>query len=122
MIFFFGGGWTGGNVFSCVKEAEHFAKRGVVVGLADYRVRNRHGVMLDKCAEDARSAVRWLRANWQGPRRGPGARHRGRRVGRRAHRGLHGDRRRAEQRHRRPARFLHPQRPAALLPGGQPRG
>lgn len=43
--------------------AEHFTRRGVVVGLADYRVRKRHGVMLDKCAEDARSAVRWVRAN-----------------------------------------------------------
>ncbi len=63
LLFFPGGGWTGGNVFSCTKVAEHFAKVGVVVGLADYRVRKRHGVMLDKCAEDARSAVRWLRAN-----------------------------------------------------------
>ncbi|HEY6166536.1 MAG TPA: hypothetical protein VI454_00760, partial [Verrucomicrobiae bacterium] len=63
MVFFFGGGWSGGSPFACVREAEHFAKRGVVVGLADYRVRNRQGTMLDKCAEDARSAVRWVRAN-----------------------------------------------------------
>jgi acetyl esterase/lipase len=63
MVFFFGGGWTGGSPFACVREAEHFAKSGVVVGLADYRVRNRQGTMLDKCAEDARSAVRWVRAN-----------------------------------------------------------
>ena len=63
LIFFFGGGWTGGSPFACVREAEHFAKLGVVVGLADYRVRNRQGVMLDQCAEDARSAVRWVRAN-----------------------------------------------------------
>jgi acetyl esterase len=63
MVFFFGGGWSGGSPFACVKEAEHFAKNGIVVGLADYRVRNRQGTMLDKCAEDARSAVRWVRAN-----------------------------------------------------------
>ena len=63
MVFFFGGGWSGGSPFACVREAEHFAKTGIVVGLADYRVRNRQGVMLDKCAEDARSAVRWVRAN-----------------------------------------------------------
>ena len=63
MVFFFGGGWSGGSPFACVREAEHFAKNGVVVGLADYRVRNRQGTMLDKCAEDARSAVRWVRAN-----------------------------------------------------------
>src|SRR3954453_757641 len=55
LIFFFGGGWTGGKVFSGAKEADHFSQRGVVVGLADYRVRNRQGVMLDECAEDARS-------------------------------------------------------------------
>src|SRR5436190_18428271 len=63
LIFFFGGGWTGGRVYACAKEAEHFAKRGVVVGLADYRVRNRQGVMLHKCAEAARSAVHWVRAH-----------------------------------------------------------
>lgn len=63
MVFFFGGGWSGGSPFACVREAEHFAKRGIVVGLADYRVGNRQGTMLDKCAEDARSAVRWVRAN-----------------------------------------------------------
>lgn len=63
MLFFFGGGWSGGSPFACVREAEHFAKNGVVVGLADYRVRNRQGTMLDKCAEDARSAIRWVRAN-----------------------------------------------------------
>jgi acetyl esterase/lipase len=63
MVFFFGGGWSGGSPFACVREAEHFAKYGVVVGLADYRVRNRQGTMLDQCAEDARSAVRWVRGN-----------------------------------------------------------
>lgn len=63
MVFFFGGGWSGGSPFACVREAEHFAKRGIVVGLPDYRVRNRQGVSLDKCVEDARSAVRWVRAN-----------------------------------------------------------
>lgn len=63
MLFFFGGGWTGGSPFACVREADHFAKSGMVVALADYRVRNRQGTMLDKCAEDARSAVRWVRAH-----------------------------------------------------------
>ena len=63
LVVFFGGGWSGGNVFSSTWVAEHFTKRGVVVGLADYRVRKRQGVMLDKCAEDARSAVRWVRGN-----------------------------------------------------------
>ena len=63
LIFFSGGGWAGTNVFSCAKVAEHFAHLGVVVGLADYRVRKHHGVTPDQCAEDARSAVRWVRAH-----------------------------------------------------------
>ena len=30
MIFFYGGGWSGGRVFACAREAEHFARRGVL--------------------------------------------------------------------------------------------
>jgi len=62
-IFFYGGGWSNGNVFSFDEQSEYLAKCGVVAGMADYRVRTRHGVTPDKCVEDARSAVRWARAN-----------------------------------------------------------
>ena len=63
LIFFYGGGWGGGNVFSYDEPSEYLARCGVVAGMADYRVRTRHGVTPDKCVEDARSAVRWVRAN-----------------------------------------------------------
>jgi len=63
VVFFYGGGWSGGNVFSFDEQSEYFAKCGVVAGMADYRVRTRHGVTPDKCVEDARSLVRWVRAN-----------------------------------------------------------
>ncbi len=63
VVFFYGGGWSGGNVFSYDEQSEYFAQCGVVAGMADYRVRTRHGVLPDKCVEDARSAVRWIRAN-----------------------------------------------------------
>ncbi|MCX7012097.1 MAG: alpha/beta hydrolase [Candidatus Sumerlaeota bacterium] len=63
VVFFYGGGWSGGNVFSYDEQSEYFAKCGVVAGMADYRVRTRHGVTPDKCVEDARSAVRWIRSN-----------------------------------------------------------
>ena len=33
LVFFYGGGWSGGNVFSNTWVAEHFTKRGLVVGL-----------------------------------------------------------------------------------------
>ncbi len=63
IVFFFGGGWTGGSVQQFREQAEYFATRGLVTAIADYRVKSRDGVTPDKCVEDARSAVRWLRKN-----------------------------------------------------------
>ena len=65
MIFFFGGGWKKGTPNQFVVQANHFAGRGIVTARADYRISldKRGGVLPDKCVEDTRSAVRWLRAN-----------------------------------------------------------
>ena len=63
IIFFFGGGWTGGKIEQFQPQAEYFATRGLVAARADYRVKSRDGVTPDKCVEDARSAVRWVRRN-----------------------------------------------------------
>lgn len=63
IVFFFGGGWTGGSVGQFESQANYFAGRGLVAARADYRVRSRDGVTPDQCVEDARSAVRWLRSN-----------------------------------------------------------
>ncbi len=63
IVFFFGGGWRSGTVEQFRPQAEYLAQRGMVAARADYRVRSRHGTAPDKCIEDARSAVRWLRAN-----------------------------------------------------------
>jgi len=63
IIFFFGGGWTGGKIEQFQFQAEYFATRGLVAARADYRVKSRDGVTPDKCVEDARSAVRWMRRN-----------------------------------------------------------
>jgi len=63
IIFFFGGGWTGGKVEQFQPQAEYIAGRGMVAARADYRVKSRDGVTPDKCVEDARSAVRWMRQN-----------------------------------------------------------
>jgi len=63
IVFFFGGGWRGGNVGQFTPQAEYFASRGMVAARADYRVKSRHGVAPDACVEDAKSAVRWLREN-----------------------------------------------------------
>ncbi len=63
IVFFFGGGWTFGTVEQFRPQAEYLAQRGMVAARADYRVKNRHGTTPDKCVEDAKIAVRWVRAN-----------------------------------------------------------
>ena len=63
IVFFFGGGWTRGTVEQFRPQAEYLARRGMVTARADYRVRSRHGTAPDKCVEDGKSAVRWLRAH-----------------------------------------------------------
>jgi acetyl esterase/lipase len=63
IIFFFGGGWTGGTVKQFEPQAEYLASRGMVAARADYRVKSRHNVTPDACVEDAKSGVRWLRQN-----------------------------------------------------------
>ncbi|MBN2270182.1 MAG: DUF1080 domain-containing protein [Sedimentisphaerales bacterium] len=63
IVFFFGGAWTSGSVAQFAVQAEYFAGRGLVAARADYRIKNKDGVTPDKCVEDARSAVRWMRKN-----------------------------------------------------------
>jgi acetyl esterase len=63
IIFFFGGGWAGGRIEQFLPQAEYLAGRGMVAARADYRVKSHDGVTPDKCVEDARSAMRWMRKN-----------------------------------------------------------
>jgi acetyl esterase/lipase len=63
MVFFFGGGWTGGTPAQFALQCRYLASRGMVAMTADYRVFGRHGTPVVKCVEDARSAIRWVRAN-----------------------------------------------------------
>jgi len=63
IVFFFGGGWTQGRIDQFEPQAKYLAQRGMVAARADYRVKSRHGTTPDKCVEDAKSTVRWVRAN-----------------------------------------------------------
>jgi acetyl esterase/lipase len=63
IVFFFGGGWTNGNIKQFEPQAEYFAGRGLVTVRVDYRVKSRHNVTPDQCVEDALSAMRWVRQN-----------------------------------------------------------
>ena len=63
IVFFFGGGWTGGTPQQFVPQCEYFASRGMVAIAADYRVASRHQVKAVDCVRDAKSAIRYVRAN-----------------------------------------------------------
>ncbi len=63
IVMFFGGGWRGGSAVQFMPQAEYFASRGLVCALADFRIASVHGTKPDACVEDAKSAVRWVRAH-----------------------------------------------------------
>lgn len=63
IVFFFGGGWTGGSPAQFENQARHFAKRGMIAITADYRVKSRHGVQVVECVKDAKAAIAWVREN-----------------------------------------------------------
>ena len=63
IVFFFGGGWTGGNPKQFQPHCEYLASRGMVAISADYRVKSRQGTSPFECVKDGKSAVRWIRAN-----------------------------------------------------------
>ncbi|WP_236980429.1 alpha/beta hydrolase [Membranihabitans maritimus] len=63
MVFFFGGGWHGGNVNHFQPHAEYFSSRGIVCFAADYRVKSRQGTSPFESLKDAKSAIRYVREN-----------------------------------------------------------
>ena len=65
VVFFVCGGWTGFNVAKMYPQSEYLALRGMTVAIAEVRVKPKHGTTPAECVIDARSAVRWVRANAQ---------------------------------------------------------
>jgi acetyl esterase len=63
IILFFGGGFVSGSPAQFTTKAEYFATRGLVAASAEYRIGNLHRTPPERCAEDAKSAIRWLRMN-----------------------------------------------------------
>ncbi len=61
IVFFFGGGWIGGNIGQFQKQAIYLASRGMVTILADYRVASRHHTTPFECVADGKSAIRYVR-------------------------------------------------------------
>ena len=63
IVFFFGGGWQGGEIAQFARHAAYMAARGMVAACADYRVKSRHHTTPVESVRDARSAMRWFRAH-----------------------------------------------------------
>ena len=61
VIFFFGGGWTGGKTSQFYGFSKYLASRGMVAICAEYRLGNRHKASPRNCVEDGRQAVRYVR-------------------------------------------------------------
>lgn len=64
IVFYFGGGWVGGNASQFEKQSEYLATRGMVGIRVEYRVmpKSDAGPPLVCCA-DAKSAMRYVRAH-----------------------------------------------------------
>ncbi|MDG1855286.1 MAG: alpha/beta hydrolase [Verrucomicrobiales bacterium] len=63
IIFFFGGGWTGGTPKQFYPHCRHLSKKGLIAISAEYRTKKSHNVEPMQCVEDGKSAIRWVRAN-----------------------------------------------------------
>lgn len=63
IVFFFGGGWTGGTTTHFQMQAEYLATRGIIVVCPDYRTKTKHNTSPFECVKDARSAMRFLKMN-----------------------------------------------------------
>ena len=61
IVFFFGGGWTGGRPEQFYEQARYFAQKGVVAISAEYRVKQKYGTTPFEAVTDAKSAIRWVR-------------------------------------------------------------
>lgn len=63
IIFYFGGAWNAGSIKQFEPHAKYFSQRGMVCFLVDYRVKNRQHTSPFESLKDAKSAIRYIRAN-----------------------------------------------------------
>jgi acetyl esterase len=61
IVFFFGGGWSGGSTKQFYQQARAMADQGIVAFSADYRVKSRNKTTPFECVKDGKSAIRWVR-------------------------------------------------------------
>lgn len=63
VIFFFGGGWSGGATDQFYGYGKYMASRGLVAISAQYRTRKSHQAIPRQCVEDGKAAIRYVRAH-----------------------------------------------------------
>ncbi|MDA3821349.1 MAG: alpha/beta hydrolase [Bacteroidales bacterium] len=63
MVYFFGGGWSGGSTRQFKKHAAYFSSRGITCFLVNYRIRGKHNTTPFESLKDAKSAIRYIRKN-----------------------------------------------------------
>lgn len=63
IIYFSGGGWIQQSVAAQIPTAAWFRDQGIIAICAEYRVKNADGTTPLECIKDAKSAVRYVRAN-----------------------------------------------------------
>ena len=63
VVFFHGGGWNKGSAKAFNRQAMYFASRGMMAFSVQYRVRDFNGTTPFYAVEDAKSAVRYVRAH-----------------------------------------------------------
>ncbi len=63
VLFFYPGAWVGGDLDRFLPQAKVLAELGAKCYLVDYRVKSRDKTTPDKCVEDAKSAMRYVREN-----------------------------------------------------------
>jgi len=61
IVFFFGGGWTGGTPKQFFQYSKDFAEMGYVAISAEYRVKSKHNTTPFECVKDGKSVIRWVR-------------------------------------------------------------
>lgn len=61
IVFFFGGGWKGGDRTHFLQHAKYFSQRGLICFLADYRTESQHSTTPFESLKDAKSAIRFVR-------------------------------------------------------------
>jgi acetyl esterase/lipase len=61
IVFFFGGGWSGGSPSQFYNHSKYLASHGVLAISAEYRTKKNGGVEPSECVKDGKAAIRYVR-------------------------------------------------------------